>query len=134
MFLTAITVSAINLVVYGTLLNRIHPKALLLASGYSLWIDLVFTGLIAGMAVATGSLTALIISSVTGLYISGALYTIKWYVGSAKFIRIKDVNTGKKKFAIVEYAPTGGPNCFNTIKKSITSISSTIKSRLSPFA
>lgn len=110
---TAIAVSTINVIVYGTLAQRVHPDALKLCAGYSFWVDLLFTGIVAGMAVATGSLTALIISSVTGLFISFSLYAVKWVHGSAKFAIVKeyDVEKGKdvRRIRKVFSGPTGLP-------------------------
>ena len=103
-----VVISAITVCVYFTLFARIHHLAPKLAAGHSFWVDLLFTGLIAGFAAATGSLTALMISSVTGLFISLSLFGMKWYYGSAKIVRKIDSETGKKtwKLGVEQYAPT----------------------------
>ena len=103
-----VVISAITVCVYFTLFARIHHLAPKLAAGHSFWVDLLFTGLIAGFAAATGSLTALMISSVTGLFISLSLFGMKWYYGSAKFVRKINPETGKKtwKLGVKQYAPT----------------------------
>lgn len=121
MILTALLVSTINLVVYGTLVQRIHPDALKICAKYSFFVDLVFTGVIAGLAVATGSLTALIISSITGLFISLSLYLVKWYVGTAKVCFGKKIN-GKRGFYLEYTEATGGPDCLNrfNLKRFVT--------------
>jgi len=103
-----VVISAITVVVYFTLAFRIHHLVPKLAAGHSFWVDLLFTGMIALFAGATGSLTALMISSVTGLFISLSLFAMKWYHGSAKFVRKVNPKTGKKswKFGVEHYAPT----------------------------
>ena len=103
-----VVISAITVLVYFTLFARIHHLAPKLAAGHSFWIDLLFTGMIALFAGATGSLTALMISSVTGLFISLSLFAMKWYYGSAKFVRKINPETGKKtwKFGVQQYGPT----------------------------
>ena len=103
-----VVISAITVLVYFTLFARIHHLAPKLAAGHSFWVDLLFTGMIALFAGATGSLTALMISSVTGLFISLSLFAMKWYYGSAKFVRKVNPKTGKKswKFGVEHYAPT----------------------------
>ena len=103
-----VVISAITVVVYFTLAFRVHRLAPKLAAGHSFWVDLLFTGMIALFAGATGSLTALMISSVTGLFISLSLFGMKWYYGSAKFVRKVNPKTGKKswKFGVEHYAPT----------------------------
>ena len=103
-----VVISAITVVVYFTLFARIHHLAPKLAAGHSFWVDLLFTGMIALFAGATGSLTALMISSVTGLFISLSLFGMKWYYGSAKIVRKIDSETGKKtwKLGVEQYAPT----------------------------
>lgn len=103
-----VVISAITVIVYFTLFARIHRLAPKLAAGHSFWVDLLFTGMIALFAGATGSLTALMISSVTGLFISLSLFGMKWYYGSAKFVRKVNPKTGKKtwKFGVEHYAPT----------------------------
>ena len=103
-----VVISAITVVVYFTLGFRIHRLAPKLAAGHSFWVDLLFTGMIALFAGATGSLTALMISSVTGLFISLSLFAMKWYYGSAKIVRKIDSETGKKtwKLGVKQYAPT----------------------------
>lgn len=105
---TVICISAITVFVYYTLAFRIHPNAARLAAGHSFWVDLIFTGVIAAFAGLTGSLTALMISSVTGLFISLSLFGMKWYYGSAKFIRKISPTTGKKTFklGVQHYPPT----------------------------
>lgn len=102
-----VVISAITVVVYFTLFARVHRLAPKLAAGHSFWVDLLFTGMIALFAGATGSLTALMISSVTGLFISFSLFGMKWYYGSAKFVR-KLNKHGKKswKIGVEEYPPT----------------------------
>ena len=102
-----VCISAITVVVYFTLAFRVHKLAPKLASGHSFWVDLLFTGMIALFAGATGSLTALMISSVTGLFISLSLFGMKWYYGSAKIVRKLNKN-GKKswKLGVEEYPPT----------------------------
>ena len=103
-----VVISAITVCVYFTLAFRVHSLAPKLAAGHSFWVDLLFTGMIALFAGATGSLTALMISSVTGLFISLSLFGMKWYYGSAKFVRKPNPKTGKKswKLGIEHYAPT----------------------------
>ena len=103
-----VVISAITCIVYFTLAFRVHSLAPKLAAGHSFWVDLLFTGMIALFAGATGSLTALMISSVTGLFISLSLYGMKWYYGSAKFVRKVNPKTGKKgwKIEVEHYAPT----------------------------
>lgn len=103
-----VVISAITVFVYFTLAFRIHRLAPKLAAGHSFWVDLLFTGMIALFAGATGSLTALMISSVTGLIISLSLFVMKWYYGSAKFVRKVNPKTGKKswKIGVEHYAPT----------------------------
>lgn len=105
---TVVSISAITVFVYFTLAFRIHPDAALLAAGHSFWVDLLFTGVIAAFAGITGSLTAMMISAVTGLFISLSLFGMKWYYGSAKFVRKINPKTGKKtwKFGVEHYAPT----------------------------
>lgn len=102
-----VVISAITVVVYFTLAFRVHSLAPKLAAGHSFWVDLLFTGMIALFAGATGSLTALMISSVTGLFISFSLFGMKWYYGSAKITRKLNTN-GKKswKLGVVHYPPT----------------------------
>ena len=102
-----VVISAITVCVYFTLAFRIHSLAPKLAAGHSFWVDLLFTGMIALFAGATGSLTALMISSVTGLFISLSLFGMKWYYGSAKITRKLNAN-GKKswKLGVVYYPPT----------------------------
>ncbi len=56
-----VVISAITVLVYFTLFARIHHLAPKLAAVHSFWVDLLFTGMIALFAVATGSLTALMI-------------------------------------------------------------------------
>lgn len=117
--LTVITISAITVFVYYTLAFRIHQNAAKLAAGHSFWVDLIFTGIIAGFAAATGSLTALMISSVTGLFVSLSLFGMKWYYGSAKLSRKVNTVTGKKswKLGVTHYAPTKQlPNFVVSIK------------------
>ena len=107
MLMTACVVGLITVIVYMTLIGRVHKQGIKLAAGYSFWVDLLFTGIIAGMAAATGSLTALVISSVTGLFISITLFGIKWYHGYAKVTRVIDEEGNKTwKFNIEEFAPT----------------------------
>lgn len=120
---TVICISAITVFVYYTLAFRIHKNAAKLAAGHSFWVDLMFTGLIAGFAAATGSLTALMISSVTGLFISLSLFGMKWYYGSAKIVRKINPETGKKtwKFGVQQYAPT------KELPKFLTSIKNLFK-------
>ena len=103
-----VVISAITCIVYFTLAFRVHSLAPKLAAGHSFWVDLLFTGMIALFAGATGSLTALMISSVTGLFISLSLYGMKWYYGSAKFVRKVNPKTGKKgwKIGVEHYDPT----------------------------
>lgn len=103
-----VVISAITVIVYFTLFTRIHRLAPKIAAGHSFWIDLLFTGMIAAFAGATGSLTALMISSVTGLFISLSLFGMKWYFGSAKIVRKINPKTGKKswKLGVQEYGPT----------------------------
>ena len=103
-----VVISAITVCVYFTLAFRVHSLAPKLAAGHSFWVDLLFTGMIALFAGATGSLTALMISSVTGLFISLSLYGMKWYYGSAKFVRKVNPKTGKKgwKIGVEHYDPT----------------------------
>lgn len=105
---TVIAISAITVFVYYSLAFRIHPNTAFLAAGHSFWVDLFFTGVIAAFAGITGSLTAMMISSVTGLFISLSLFGMKWYYGSAKFYRKPNPVTGKKswKFGVKHYAPT----------------------------
>ena len=102
-----VVISAITCIVYFTLAFRVHTLAPKLAAGHSFWVDLLFTGMIALFAGATGSLTALMISSVTGLFISLSLFGMKWYYGSAKIVRKLNAN-GKKswKLGVVHYPPT----------------------------
>ena len=103
-----VVISAVTVCVYFTLFARIHHLAPKIAAGHSFWIDLLFTGVIAAFAGATGSLTAMMISSVTGLFISLTLYGMKWYFGSAKIVRKINPKTGKKgwKLGVQEYGPT----------------------------
>ena len=119
-----VVISAITVLVYFTLFARIHHLAPKLAAGHSFWVDLLFTGMIALFAGATGSLTALMISSVTGLFISLSLFGMKWYYGSAKFVRKTNAVTGKKtwKFGVQHFAPT----------KKVPAILQSIKSLFTP--
>ena len=122
-----VVISAITVLVYFTLFARIHHLAPKLAAGHSFWVDLLFTGMIALFAGATGSLTALMISSVTGLFISLSLFGMKWYYGSAKFVRKTNAVTGKKtwKFGVQHFAPTKKvPAFLQTIKSLFTPKSS----------
>ena len=118
-----VVISAITVLVYFTLFARIHHLAPKLAAGHSFWVDLLFTGMIALFAGATGSLTALMISSVTGLFISLSLFGMKWYYGSAKFVRKINPVTGKKtwKFGVQHFAPTKKlPSFLQSIKSLLT--------------
>lgn len=122
MFTTAVVVAGINTFVYGTLLTRVSDNALKIAAGYSFWVDLIFTGLIGAMAVATGSLTGLMISAVTGLFISLALYGVKWYHGSATYKRVKVEGKRFKQVMLVEQGPTGLPACLKFIETPVKGI------------
>lgn len=120
---TVVSISAITVFVYFTLAFRIHPDAALLAAGHSFWVDLLFTGVIAAFAGITGSLTAMMISAVTGLFISLSLFGMKWYYGSARFVRKINPVTGKKtwKFGVEHFAPTKElPKFVVAIKKLIS--------------
>lgn len=104
--LEVLTISAITVFVYATLCTRIHKNVIYLAAGHSFWVDLLFTGVIAIFAGVTGSLTAMMISSVTGLFISLGLFGLKWYHGSAKIVRKINPTTGKKTFKLgVQFLP-----------------------------
>ena len=104
--LEVLTISAITVFVYATLCTRIHKNVIYLAAGHSFWVDLLFTGVIAIFAGVTGSLTAMMISSVTGLLISCGLFYLKFYVGSAKLSRKINSQTGKKTFKVgIEFMP-----------------------------
>jgi Na+/H+ antiporter NhaA len=106
LIMEVLTISAITVFVYATLCTRIHKNVIYLAAGHSFWVDLLFTGVIAIFAGVTGSLTAMMISSVTGLLISVGLFGLKWYHGSARFVRKINPTTGKKTFKIgVEFMP-----------------------------
>lgn len=120
---TVIAISAITVFVYYSLAFRIHPNTAFLAAGHSFWVDLFFTGVIAAFAGITGSLTAMMISSVTGLFISLSLFGMKWYYGSAKFVRKINPVTGKKtwKFGVQHFAPTKKlPSFLQSIKSLLT--------------
>lgn len=106
--ITAIVISVVTLFVYVSLVARISPKMLLLCAGHSFTVDLLFTAVISIMAGITGSLTGLMISSLTGLCISLFLFALKWYYGSARLVRKLDSETGKKtwKLGINVYKPT----------------------------
>lgn len=123
---TVVAISAITVFVYYSLAFRIHPNTARLAAGHSFWVDLLFTGVIAAFAGLTGSLTAMMISSMTGLFISLSLFGMKWYYGSAKFVRKTNPVTGKKtwKFGVKHFAPT----------KQLPKFVTTIKSWFTPFS
>lgn len=118
--ITVVCISAITVFVYFTLAFRIHKKAPKIIAGHSFWVDLLFTFVIATFAAVTGSLTAMMISSVTGLFISLSLFGMKWYYGSARLVRKVNSETGKKtwKLGIQEFPPT------KKLPNWITSISS----------
>ena len=103
-----VVISAITCIVYFTLAFRIHKLAPKIIAGHSFWVDLLFTAVIAAFAGMTGSLTAMMISSVTGLFISLTLFGMKWYYGSARLVRKVNAETGKKtwKLGIQEFPPT----------------------------
>ena len=103
-----VVISAITVIVYFTLAFRIHKLAPKIIAGHSFWVDLLFTAVIAAFAGMTGSLTAMMISSVTGLFISLTLFGMKWYYGSARLVRKVNTETGKKtwKLGIQEFPPT----------------------------
>ena len=105
---TVVVISAITVFVYFTLAFRIHKKAPKIIAGHSFWVDLLFTFVIATFAAVTGSLTAMMISSVTGLFISLSLFGMKWYYGSSKICRQIDPKTGKKtwKLGVQDFPPT----------------------------
>lgn len=103
-----VVISAITVCVYFTLAFRIHKMAPKIIAGHSFWVDLLFTAVIAAFAGLTGSLTAMMISSVTGLFISLTLFGMNWYYGSARLVRKVNAKTGKKswKLGVQEFPPT----------------------------
>lgn len=110
---TAIVCASLTTIMYISLTTRFSPKSLYFVNGYNVIIDLVFTFLIVGMSAATGTLTALLISALTGVMLSVSLIIMNRYLGNAKFKRIKG---SWFKFKIVINSPKSKlPNCLQWV-------------------
>jgi hypothetical protein len=86
------------------ILYKFSPKFLKTALGYEVWIDLFFGGVLTIAAASTGSMIALVISVVSGFFISITLALTKKFLGYRKYE--KDIVTGKRKW--VEYPSEWG--------------------------
>lgn len=103
MIVTALIASAATTICYLLVLGRFSKRSLYLMTGYGVWIDLLFTLFIIGMAATSGTAVALIISAFTGLFLSFALILLRKYLGYSKISRIKGTWF---KFKFVNYPPT----------------------------
>lgn len=104
-------------------LYKFSPKFLKTALGYEVWIDLFFGGVLTIAAASTGSMVALVISVVSGFFISITLAFTKKFLGYRKYE--KDRVTGKRKW--VDY-----PSEWNseTVGEGIRLIGSKVLSKL----
>jgi hypothetical protein len=94
--ITVIVISAVSCFVMFSMVARIHTKMFSIMRGHDVLTDVIYTLAFTGLAVAGGSLTGLMISVVTGLFISLTLITTKRYMGYTRIVRRVNELTGKK--------------------------------------
>lgn len=100
------------------ILYSFSPKLLRLVLGYRVWLDIAMSVLLTIMAAATGTISGLVIGSLSAIVITISLVVMKKVYGYAKYE--KEESTGKRVY--VEYNPTSNPEsvgifirgCFNT--------------------
>lgn len=78
------------------ILYKFSPNFLKSALGYEVWLDIFFGGVVTIAAAMTGSMTALVISVVSGFFISITLACSKKFLGYRRYE--KNPATGKREW------------------------------------
>lgn len=93
-----ITISAISCFVMFSMVARVHNKMFSIMRGHDVLTDVIYVTAFTGVAVASGTLTGVMISVVTGLFVSITLIASKRYMGYTRFTRSVKANGKKSLF------------------------------------
>ena len=87
------------------ILYSFSPKVLRTVLGYRVWLDIAMSLGLTLMAIATGTISGLVIGSLSAIVMTISLVAMKKVYGYARFER--NPVTGKREF--VEYIPQSNP-------------------------
>lgn len=104
MITIVVVTSTLIVFTYVSLAHRFNILGLVI--GHNAFVDVVFMMLVSGAAVITGSLTGMLVSVVTGFFLTCTLITMRKYMPYKRIQRCKKIN-GKGyhlfKWQVVSY-------------------------------
>lgn len=85
-----------------SILYQFSPKVLKTVLGYAVWVEIFFSVGLTAMFMTTGTVSGMIIATLTGLFAAAIMQSTKYIIGYRRYA--KDPITGKRRW--IEYEGT----------------------------
>lgn len=96
-----------------SILYQFSPKVLKTVLGYAVWVEIFFSVGLTAMFMTTGTVSGMIIATLTGLFAAAIMQSTKYIIGYRRYT--KDPVTGKRRW--IEYEGTVNAFSFGILIK-----------------